>query len=85
MNYLIDTKMLLWAIIEPKQLSSGILKILSDNDHTIYYSPVSLWEISEKYRSKKLKLKGISPEGFFNEFHLLPKKLHCGRSQGENR
>ena len=67
MNYLVATKILLWAFIEPKRLSSGITKILSDNENTIYYSPVSLWEISEKYRSKKLQLKGISPEGFFKE------------------
>ena len=38
-----------------------------DDNNEIYYSPISLWEISIKYGLKKLSLKGGRPELFFDE------------------
>jgi PIN domain nuclease of toxin-antitoxin system len=38
-----------------------------DEDNEIYYSPINLWEISIKYSLKKLDLKGITPEEFYEE------------------
>jgi len=67
MNYLVDTQILLWSFIEPEQLSSTVSKILLDENNNIYYSPVNLWEISIKYGLKKLNLKGITPQDFYNE------------------
>jgi len=67
MNYLVDTQILLWSFIEPEHLSSTVSKILLDENNSIYYSPVNLWEISIKYGLKKLNLKGITPQDFYNE------------------
>ena len=67
MNYLVDTQILLWSFIEPKRLHRRISEIITDRANNIYYSPVNLWEISIKFSIKKLKLKGITPEDFFNE------------------
>jgi PIN domain nuclease of toxin-antitoxin system len=43
----------------------------------IYYSPVSLWEISIKYGLKKLNLNGGTPDDFYeevnNSFYLCKK------------
>ena len=69
MKYLVDTHILLWAFIEPKQLSKNSSKILLDEDNDIYYSPINLWEISIKYALKKLNLKGITPDDFFDELN----------------
>ena len=78
MKYLVDTHILLWAFIEPKKLSKSSSKILLDEDNDIYYSPINLWEISIKYALKKLDLKGITPDDFFeelNESYFLCKRI----------
>jgi PIN domain nuclease of toxin-antitoxin system len=67
MKYLVDTHILLWSFIEPEQLSENVKSILLDENNEIYYSPINLWEISIKYALKKLDLKGLSPEDFFEE------------------
>jgi len=67
MKYLVDTHILLWSFIEPEQLSKNISQILLDENNDIYYSPINLWEISIKYALKKLDLKGIIPDDFFEE------------------
>ena len=67
MNYLVDTHILLWSFLETKKLSRNIKKILLDETNIIYYSPISLWEISIKFALKKLFLKGGTPDDFFAE------------------
>ena len=78
MKYLVDTHILLWSFIDPEQLSSKSSQILLDEDNEIYYSPINLWEISIKYALKKLDLKGITPNDFFeelNESYFLCKNI----------
>jgi PIN domain nuclease of toxin-antitoxin system len=67
MNYLADTHIILWSFIEPKKLTENIRLILLNENNTIYYSPVNLWEISTKYGLNKLQLNNLSPEEFFQE------------------
>jgi len=69
MNYLADTHILLWSFLETKKLSKKIKSILVDENNDIYYSPISLWEISIKYSLKKLSLNGGTPEDFFTELN----------------
>jgi PIN domain nuclease of toxin-antitoxin system len=64
MKYLADTHILLWSFFEPKRLSNTVQGILRDDANEIYYSPVSLWEISIKYSLNKLHLNGVTPEEF---------------------
>ena len=75
MNYLVDTHILLWSFLETSKLSKKIKSILLDESNVIYYSPVSLWEISIKYGLKKLSLKGGTPDDFFYE--LNNSYYHC--------
>ena len=73
-----DTHILLWSFIDPEQLSIKSSQILLDEDNEIYYSPINLWEISIKYALKKLDLKGITPDDFFeelNDSYFLCKKI----------
>jgi PIN domain nuclease of toxin-antitoxin system len=67
MNYLVDTHILLWSFLETDKLSKKLKTILLDQNNEIYYSPISLWEISIKYGLKKLFLNGGTPENFFEE------------------
>jgi PIN domain nuclease of toxin-antitoxin system len=69
MNYLVDTHILLWSFLETGKLSDNVVSILLDRSNHIYYSPVSLWEISIKYGLKKLFLNGGTPEDFFDELN----------------
>jgi PIN domain nuclease of toxin-antitoxin system len=67
MNYLADTHFLFWSFLETNRLSEEIKTILLDENNMIYYSPVSLWEISIKYGLKKLNLNGGTPDDFYEE------------------
>jgi PIN domain nuclease of toxin-antitoxin system len=69
MNYLVDTHILLWSFLETHKLSKKIKSVLLNKDNDIYYSPINLWEISIKYRLKKLFLDGGTPDDFFGELN----------------
>jgi PIN domain nuclease of toxin-antitoxin system len=45
---LLDTHVLLWALIEPRRLSAEIRTVLENPDHEVLFSAASIWEISIK-------------------------------------
>ena len=47
MNVLLDTHILLWALVDTKQLSKTAVDVIYAADN-IYFSPVNLWEIGIK-------------------------------------
>jgi len=59
MNYLLDTHVLLWSLMEPSNLSRAVAEALEDGRNSLYASAVSLWEIAIKTRLGKLRLEGI--------------------------
>jgi PIN domain nuclease of toxin-antitoxin system len=69
MRYLVDTHILLWAFSQTDKLSNKIKSTLLDENNSIYYSPISLWEITIKYGLKKLFLNGGTPDDFFAELN----------------
>lgn len=62
MKFLLDTHFLLWQFIEPNKISKNVQLLLLDESNTIFYSPISLWEITIKYQLNKLDLQGVMPE-----------------------
>ena len=60
MRYLVDTHVLLWAIMESYKLPKKILEILEDETNSIFVSPISYWEIAIKHQNKKLNLGKLS-------------------------
>ncbi len=50
MRVLIDTHVLIWAILDPRKLSSNAAEIIVDETNEILVSAVSAWEISNKVR-----------------------------------
>ena len=49
MKYLLDTHIILWAALDVKRLSRKAKKLLENPENILYFSPVSLWEISIKH------------------------------------
>lgn len=67
MKILLDTHYLLWAFIDTNKISKSIYNKLLSDEHEVYYSQASLWEISIKFNMGKLALKGMKPEDFYEE------------------
>ena len=53
MKLLLDTQMLLWAMIWPELLPEKAVLLINDPDNTLYFSPASLWEVSIKNAQNK--------------------------------
>lgn len=65
MKILIDTHYLLWLFFDKKQIKEDKQLLLLNPNNEIYYSSVSLWEVSIKYNLGKLDLHGYLPEDFY--------------------
>lgn len=54
MRLLLDTHVFLWAIAEPKRLSSKARSSITKLENQIYVSPATAYELSYKHRQGKL-------------------------------
>lgn len=94
MKVLLDTHVLLWAILAPASLSRKSSSIIADETNTVLVSAASAWEIATKVRIGKLP----GAEKFEKEFldviedagyALLPIDAACalraGRLVGDHR
>ena len=59
-GYLLDTHTFLWSILNTAELSEKVLNILESNEHPIYVSTVSFWEVAIKEQIGKYSLNGIN-------------------------
>ena len=71
--YIIDTHILLWALMDTSKLSQQEKEILSNPENEILVSVASIWEIAIKLSLKKLKI----PDNFRLKireigFNILP-------------
>lgn len=64
MNFLLDTRTLLWSQQNPNKLSRTVRHHIESPLNEIFYSPINIWEIAIKYKSGKLDLGGYKPEDF---------------------
>ncbi len=49
MNILLDTHILIWALNEDPRLPEKARELILDENNAVYYSSVSIWEISIKH------------------------------------
>jgi PIN domain nuclease of toxin-antitoxin system len=56
---LLDTHIALWAITSDRRLSATARKLIADPAHDIFFSVVSLWEISIKHAQGRGKPGGM--------------------------
>lgn len=71
MNYLLDTHILIWSLLDSEKLSKTILDIISNQENKIFVSTVSLWEISIKYKLGKLTFDNFEPNLLFEYMKQL--------------
>ena len=45
MKYLLDTHVIMWALVNDKRIDENIKKLILDQNNQIYYSTISPWEI----------------------------------------
>jgi PIN domain nuclease of toxin-antitoxin system len=62
MTYLLDTHVLVWALMYSSKLSETSLEILKNKKNIILVSTISFWEISLKHSMNKLDILKIIPE-----------------------
>ena len=48
MKYLLDTHVLLWAVVKSQNVSEKVRAIIEDRNNELYYSAVSIWEVAIK-------------------------------------
>ena len=63
MKILCDTHILIWYLTGDSRLSKKARKLLDDENNTIYYSIVSIWEVSIKHDRRPDKL-SLSSQDF---------------------
>lgn len=51
MHCLLDTHILIWMFTDDSRLSANARKIIEDENNTLLYSDVSLWEVALKHQS----------------------------------
>ena len=71
MQLLLDTHVLLWALLEPQKLSPALRNALEDSDNTLMVSAASAWEIATKWRLGKLQHARAVVENYAMALHRL--------------
>lgn len=60
MRLLVDSHALIWAVLHDHRLSRAARRAFQDERHELYFSIVSLWELSLKIANGKLRIVGSS-------------------------
>ena len=64
MEYLIDTHVFIWFMMNPEKISKKVMSVIINENNNIFISSISFWEMAIKHQSKKLDL------GQINILHL---------------
>ncbi len=54
MRVLVDSHVFVWTLLQDRRVSSRARRILSSDDHELFFSIVSLWELSIAIRAGRL-------------------------------
>lgn len=71
MKLLLDTHVLLWALLEPDKLTPVLRNALEDSDNTLVVSAACAWEIATKWRLGKLQHARAVVENYAMALHRL--------------
>lgn len=53
MNYLLDTHILLWTLVDPDKVPRPMRRIVEDTENRVWFSAASIWEIAIKHSLAK--------------------------------
>ena len=73
-DVLLDTHVILWAMLEDSRLNDKMRKIILDPNNRMHYSIASMWEVQIKYALGKLPISGIEFMHYCEQsgYHKLP-------------
>lgn len=72
MKYLLDTHIILWALLDDKNLDKKAKELILNKNNEIYYSTVSSWEVEIKHqKDKNFKLTGEQLAFLCDQNYLL--------------
>lgn len=77
MNLLLDTHILIWALNEDRRLPERARDMILDSDNAVYYSTVSIWEVSIKHvnHPENVEFTGKELAEFCREAGFLPLEI----------
>jgi len=52
-NYLLDTHILLWSLVDPDKVPGPMRRIVEDTGNRVWFSAASIWEIAIKHSLEK--------------------------------
>jgi len=76
-NLLLDTHILIWALNEDSRLPEKAKEMILDVDNYVYYSSVSIWEVSIKHANHpdNVEFTGKELAQFCQEAGFLPVEM----------
>lgn len=77
MNLLLDTHILIWALNGDAQLPGKARELILDENNAVYYSAVSIWEVSIKHtlHPDNVTFSGKELAAFCQEAGFLPVEM----------
>jgi PIN domain nuclease of toxin-antitoxin system len=48
-NYLLDTHILIWTLVDPERLPRPMLRLIGETGNRVWFSAASIWEIAIKH------------------------------------
>ncbi len=66
MNYLLDTHIWLWSLLEPDKLRENIVQVLDNKNNELFISPITVWETLILAEKGKIELRP-SPDKWITE------------------
>ena len=58
MEIMLDTHLILWALLEDSRLPERVIETCSQKENVIFYSIASAWEVELKHSKRKLDVSG---------------------------
>ena len=67
MKLLLDSNVLLWALSDRKRLTAKVRRLLESDEHELFVSRASVWELSIKVAKGRLEMPGASIQSLLDE------------------
>ena len=74
MNFLLDTHIFLWCMLEPERLSRKVADELTKEENQLWFSPISSWEIMILAKKGRIVLKPDPASWLREAFRRTPVK-----------
>ncbi len=81
MNFLLDTHVFIWEVLEPNKLSQTVINLIKNKKNKLFLSIVSIWEMQIKIGINKLHFDEslstvIIKQKEINDLEILPINLN---------